>query len=71
MTETQWLLLFAALFLVVVVLALVAYARRASERGPANPLATGDDTTPGDREFGRDGDLDIERRREADFDDDR
>lgn len=71
MTETQWLLLFAALLLVLVVLALIAYARRASARGPVNPIATGDDTSPGDREFGRDGDLDIQRRRESDFDDDR
>ena len=71
MTEAQWVLLFAALFLVLVVLALVAYARRSSERGPVNPIATGDDTSPGDREFGRDGDLDVERRREADFDDER
>ena len=71
MSEMQWVVLFAGLFLVLVVLALLAYARRSSERGPVNPIATGDDTSPGDREFGRDGDLDIQRRREADFDDDR
>jgi len=70
-TEIQWVLVFAGLFLVLVVLALIAYARRASERGPVNPIATGDDTSPGDREFGRDGDLDIDRRRESDFDGDR
>ena len=71
MSEMQWVGLFAGLFLVLVVLALIAYARRSSERGPVNPIATGDDTSPGDREFGRDGDLDIDRRREADFDEDR
>ncbi len=71
MSEVQWLLLFAGLFLVLVVLALIAYARRSSASGPVNPIATGDDTSPGDREFGRDGDLDIHRRRESDFDDDR
>ncbi len=71
MTEVQWLLVFAGLFLVLVVLALIAYARRASARGPVNPIATGDDTSPGDREFGRDGDLDVDRRRDADFDGDR
>ena len=71
MTEVQWVLLFAGLFLVLVVLALIAYARRSSEGGPVNPIATGDDTSPGDREVGRDGDLDIHRRRESDLDDDR
>jgi hypothetical protein len=71
MTEAQWVLLFAGLFLVLVVLALVARARRSSASGPVNPISTGDDTSPGDREFGRDGDLDIHRRRESDFDDDR
>jgi hypothetical protein len=66
-TETQWVLLFAGLFLVLVVLAVVAYARRSSAAGPVNPYATGDDTSPGDRELGRDGDLDLDRRRDADF----
>jgi hypothetical protein len=61
-------LLFAALFLVLIVLALIARARRSSAAGPVNPYATGDDTTPGDSEFGRDGDMDIDRRRDADFD---
>ena len=69
MTEVQWLLVFAALFLVLVVLALMAYARRSSERGRINPNASGDDPSPHDGEFGRDSDLDIERRRDADFDD--
>jgi len=69
MTEVQWVLVFAALFLVLVVLALMAYARRSSERGPANPYASGDDPSPRDSELGRDSDLDLERRRDADFDD--
>ena len=71
MTEVQWVLLFAALFLVLVVLALVAYARRSSQQGPVNPYVSGDDPSPHDSEFGRDSDLDLDRRREADFDDDR
>ena len=71
MSEVQWVLLFAGLFLVLVVLALIAYARRSSERGPVNPYTTGDDTSPGDSEFGRDGDLDLDRRRDADFEGDR
>ena len=71
MSEVQWVLLFAGLFLVLVVLALIAYARRSSERGPVNPYATGDDTSPGDSELGRDGDLDLDRRRDADLDGDR
>lgn len=70
MSETQWLVLFAVLFLILVVLSLGAYARRAKARGPVNPHATGDDTSPGDREFGRDGDMDVQRNREADFDGD-
>ena len=67
MTETQWVLLFAGLFLVLVVLAVIGYARRSSASGPVNPHATGDDTSPGDSELGRDGDLDLDRRRDADF----
>jgi hypothetical protein len=69
MTEVQWVLVFAALFLVLVVLSLMAYARRSSERGRINPYASGDDPSPHDSEFGRDSDMDIERRRDADFDD--
>jgi hypothetical protein len=69
MTETQWVLVFAALFLVLIVLALMAYARSSRERGPVNPYASGDDPSPHDSEFGRDSDLDMERRRDADFDD--
>ena len=69
MTEVQWLLVFAALFLVLVVLALMAYAQRSRERGRVNPYASGDDTSPRDSEFGRDSDLDMDRRRDADFDD--
>ena len=71
MTEVQWVLLCAGLFLVLVVLALVAYARRRSELGPVNPYGTGGDTSPGDSELGRDADMDMQRRREADFDDNR
>jgi hypothetical protein len=69
MTEVQWVLVFAALFLVLVVLSLMAYARRSSERGRVNPYASGDDPSPHDSEFGRDSDLDVDRRRDADFDD--
>jgi NADH:ubiquinone oxidoreductase subunit 3 (subunit A) len=69
MTEVQWVLVFAALFLVLVVLALMAYARRSSERGRVNPYASGDDPSPHDSEFGRDSDTDLDRRRDADFDD--
>jgi hypothetical protein len=69
MTEVQWLLVFAALFLVLVVLAVMAYARRSTERGRVNPHASGDDPSPHDSEFGRDSDLDMDRRRDADFDD--
>jgi hypothetical protein len=69
MTEVQWVLVFAALFLVLVVLALMAYARRSRERGRVNPYSSGDDPAPHDSEFGRDSDLDLERRRDADFDD--
>ncbi len=43
MTDVQWLLVFAVLFLVLVVLALMAYARRSSERGRVNPYASGND----------------------------
>ena len=69
MTSVQWVWLFVALFLVLVVLALIAYARRSSEQGPVNPYASGEDPSPHDSEFGRDSDLDLERRRDADFDD--
>lgn len=69
MTEVQWVLLFAALFLILVVLALIAYGRRSSKQGPVNPYASGDDPSPHDSEFGRDSDLDLDRRRDADFDD--
>jgi hypothetical protein len=69
MTEVEWVWTFVALFLILVVLALIAYARRSSESGPVNPYASGDDPSPRDSEFGRDSDMDIERRRDADFDD--
>ena len=69
MTEVEWVWTFIALFLILVVLALVAYARSSSERGRVNPYTSGDDPSPRDSEFGRDSDLDIERRRDADFDD--
>ena len=67
MDTQSWVWLFVALFVVVIALALIARARRSSER--ADPYATGDDTSPADGEFGRDRDMDLERRRDADFDD--
>jgi hypothetical protein len=69
MTSVEWVWTFLALFLILVVLALIAYARRSSERGRVNPYASGDDPSPHDSEFGRDSDLDADRRRDADFDD--
>jgi hypothetical protein len=70
MTATWWLVLFIALLLVLVVLALRARRLRPrDERDRANPYSSGDDTSPHDSEFGRDSDLDIDRRRESDFDD--
>lgn len=69
MDTQSWVWLFVALFVVVIVLALIAWTRRSSER--ADPYATGDDTSPRDGELGRDHDMDVERRRDADFDDDR
>jgi hypothetical protein len=69
MNTIQWVLLFAALFIVLIVLALIARSRRTPEPGSGNPYATGEDPSPRDAEFGRDSDMDLERRREADFDD--
>lgn len=71
MDTIWWVVLFVALFLVLALLALRANARRSSELPTVNPYATGKDTSPRDSELGRDSDLDIDRRREADFDDDR
>lgn len=70
--DTQaWFLLFVALFVVVVVLALIARARRSGPLDRGNPYVTGDDTSPNDGAIGGDRDLDLDRHRDADFDDDR
>ena len=66
-----WVVLFAALFLALAVWAIRAGARRSKELPTVNPYASGDDTSPRDSELGRDSDLDIDRRRESDFDEDR
>ena len=71
MDTQSWLLLFVALFVVVIVLALIARARRSTTLDRENPYFTGEDSSPNDGAIGGDRDMDLERRRDADFDDDR
>jgi hypothetical protein len=70
--DTQaWFWLFVAVFLVLVVLALIANARRSRKLDRGNPYVTGEDPSPYDGAIGYDRDLEIDRRRDADHDDDR
>ena len=71
MDTMWWVVLFAALFIVLALWALRANARRSKGLPTVNPYASGEDTSPNDSELGRDSDLDFDRRREADFDEDR
>jgi hypothetical protein len=71
MDTMQWVWLFVALFVVLVVFALIANVRSRSQLPRSNAYGSGDDDSPRDGELGRDRDMDLERNRDADFDDDR